>query len=106
MVDVVKRIDELCQGRGWSYYELSLRAGLSVNAMYNWKSKGSVPTIPIIEKICEAMEISIADFFMGVDNEDLDTDEKIIMNEWINLSETEKQTILHIIDTFNELKRR
>lgn len=106
MFDVVGRIDELCKGRGWTYYELSNRAGLSVNAMYNWRSKGSVPTLPIIEKICEAMDITIAEFFMGVDNSDLATDEKDILNAWINLSDSEKQTIFHIINTFNEIKNR
>lgn len=103
-MDIRNRIKSLCDSRGWSYYELSLRAGLSVNTAYNWKNKNIIPTIPIIEKICEAFEITIEQFF-SEGNSLLTEQEKQVLEAWHSLSDLEQKALCTIINTFRSIKR-
>ena len=62
---IPKRISELCRKRGYSKYRLSQLTGMSQTALGNIMSRDSIPTIPTLEKICDAFGISLAQFFAG-----------------------------------------
>lgn len=65
MIDVIKRIKDLMEMRGWTCYELSAQTGISTNAIYDWFKIGAEPSLSNIVKICEAMGISLELFFCG-----------------------------------------
>ena len=65
--------------------------------------KGAVPTLQNIIKICEAMEISLEQFFCGGNYRYTD-EENAILKEWFALSDLEKDTILNLMETFKILK--
>ena len=48
----LKRIQELCDQRGWSIYKLN-----------NIFIRNTQPTLPTLEKICKGFRIQISDFF-------------------------------------------
>lgn len=89
--------------KGWSSYELSKQTGISTNAVYDW-NKGTIPTLANIVKVCEAMNISLEQFFCGDNNYNLNDDEQKILQEWFVLSDLEKDTVLKLIETFKILK--
>lgn len=91
---VPNRITELCQQKGWSYYKLAQEAGFQ-QANLNSILKGkNLPTLYTISKICEALDISLSDFFSS------DTFEKTLArtNEyqklWTSLSNSDKEKVL------------
>ena len=65
MINVVERITELMERKGWSSYELSAQTGISTNAIYDWFKIGAQPSLGNIVRICEAMDISLEQFFCG-----------------------------------------
>lgn len=62
-----------------------------------------MPTLQNIIKICEAMEISLEQFFCGGDYKYTD-EENEILKEWVGLSELERSTLMNLIETFRILK--
>ena len=105
MINLVDRINELLVQRGWTGYELSKQTGISTNAIYDWNRSGATPSLANIVKICEAMGITLGQFFCGSEAYQLSDDENKILQEWFTLSDLEKDAILHMIETFKVLKR-
>ncbi len=103
MINVTERIKELMTLKGWSSYELSNQTGISTNAIYDWFKIGSMPTMQNIVRICEAMEISLEQFFCGGSYKYTEEENKILQ-DWFSLSDLEKQTILKLMETFKILK--
>ena len=61
--NVNKRINELCKEKGWSEYKLAKESGMqnsSINAMLK---HNHIPSIPTLEKICAAFDITLSQFF-------------------------------------------
>ncbi len=104
MIDLVKRINELASQKGWTGYELSKQTGISTNTVYDWQ-KGVTPSLSNILKICEAMDITLEQFFCGIGSYRLTEDENRILREWMTLSDLEKKAILDMIEVFKILKR-
>lgn len=61
--NVNKRILELCKQKNWTEYKLSQAANIpnsSINAMFK---HNHVPTIHNLSKICDALQITLSQFF-------------------------------------------
>ena len=63
MIDVLDKITKLKDQKGWTSYKLAQKAGIPQSTISTWYSKGRVPAIGDLEKICDAFNISLADFF-------------------------------------------
>lgn len=104
MVDLVKRIKELMDKKGWTSYELSAQTGISTNAIYDWFKIGATPSLTNVVKICEAMDISLEQFFCGEQMYCPSDEEQAILEQWFRLSDLERNTVLQLIETFQVLK--
>lgn len=62
-MDVLARIIELRDARGWSEYQLAEKSGMAQSTISSWYRKRMLPTIPSLEKICDAFDITLAQFF-------------------------------------------
>lgn len=105
MVNLVERINELLDQKGWTGYELSKQTGISTNAIYDWNKAGATPSLANIVKICEALGITLGQFFCGSEAYQLTEDEDRILQEWFTLSDLEKDAVRRMIETFKILKR-
>lgn len=103
MFNVVERINELMNKKGWTSYELSNQTGISTNAIYDWNKIGAVPTIPNIIKICEVMGITLEDFFC-VGSYQYTQEENKTLDKWFALSDLEKSMVMKLMGTFTVLK--
>lgn len=65
---VLERILQLRLERNWSEYKLSEESGIAQTTISSWFKKEIYPSIPSLEKICKAYNISMAQFF-NFDNE-------------------------------------
>ena len=85
-MDVLDKILDLRTERGWSEYRLSIESDIPQTTISSWYRKRICPTIPSLEKICKAYNITMSQFFN-------DSDESVCL--------TEKQTLL--IEHFSKL---
>lgn len=62
--DIVDRIDALRVENGFTIYELAQRSNLSLNTLKAIYKKESYPNTLTVIRICEAVGVSVADFFL------------------------------------------
>jgi len=79
MNEVTQRIDQLRHERGWTVYKLAQEADLNEQTIRNWFSNKTYPLIPAIKKICDALGITMADFFSNDGMVDLSPDKKTLL---------------------------
>ena len=61
---LINRIAQLCQDKGYSYYKLAYKASIPFSTLINiMKGKSKNPGMFTIMKICDALEVSLRDFF-------------------------------------------
>lgn len=63
-MDILNRITEFRQERGWTEYQLAEKSGLTQSTISSWYRKNMLPTIPSLIKICRAFDISLSYFFL------------------------------------------
>ena len=61
--EIHSRLMELADERGLSKYELSKRAGMKESTVYNMITRGTMPKIDTLDRLCKAMGLSLSDFF-------------------------------------------
>ena len=104
MINLTERIKELMDKKKWTCYELSAQTGISTNAIYDWFKIGATPSLGNVVRICDAMGISLEQFFCGETSYQLSAEEKEILERWFALSDLEKAEIMHLIETFRIIK--
>lgn len=95
------RIKELCDKQQITKYRLSQMTGVTQTVLSRIIKRENVPTIQTIEKICAALDISLAQFFAKDENPpDLTAEQKEIITTWNGLNPEERQRLMKIIRTF------
>lgn len=59
----LERIQQLCDERNWSYYQLAKVSGIAYSTLSTMINKHNMPSLPTLQKICTGFGISITDFF-------------------------------------------
>lgn len=62
-VDTVKRVQELISERDMTMYQLTVISGISYSTINTAQRRGGQLKIDTIERICEALNISLSEFF-------------------------------------------
>lgn len=60
---VRKKVDQLLEERKWTLYQLSKEAGISYSTLSNTFNRNNVPSVPILMRICDGFDITVAEFF-------------------------------------------
>ena len=63
MINILDRITSYRTKKGWTEYQLAEDSGLTQSTISSWYRKNLVPSIPSLEKICQAFGITLAQFF-------------------------------------------
>ena len=63
MIPVLDRITHYRDQKGWSEYQLATESGLTQSTISSWYRKKLLPSIPSLEKICNAFGITLSQFF-------------------------------------------
>lgn len=66
-MDILDKITQLRQERGWSENQLAEKSGLTQSTISSWYRKNLLPTIPSLTYICNAFGISLSQFFLEED---------------------------------------
>lgn len=97
---VLERILQLRLERGWSEYRLSEESGIAQTTISSWFGKNVTPSIPSLEKICNAYHITLSQFF-NYDDKPVDLTEKQIelIRHWNRLSSQQQNIVLDLLAT-------
>ncbi len=94
MKDILATITAYREARGWTEYQLAERSGLPQSTISSWYRKNMVPTVPSLEKICQAFGITLSQLFAeGEAPVVLTESQRTLLEQWNKLS-TEQQNAL------------
>lgn len=100
MKDILAEISKYRTERKWTEYQLAERSGLPQSTISSWYRKNMVPTVPSLEKICDAFGITLSQLFSEGDSPvSLTESQSILLEKWARLSDEQKTLILALLDT-------
>ena len=101
MIDVLERITYYRQQKNWTEYQLAEQSGLTQSTISSWYRKNMYPTIPSLEKICNAYGITLSQFFAtDTDTFSLTPLQKELLFEMNHLSEEQQIALLNFFKKF------
>ena len=62
-MDILQRILQLREEKGWSEYKLSVESGIPQSTISSWFRKKAQPSVQSLQAICHACGITMAHFF-------------------------------------------
>ncbi len=104
MFDILSRITEERLKRGWSEYRLAENSGITQSTISTWYRKQMQPSISSLEKICNGLGISLAQFFSIDSNSTLSGEQAEILEHWLRLDTDERSAIRLLLETMNSKK--
>lgn len=107
MNDVLKRIKEILDEKGWTLYKLSKETGIPYSSLNSLFNKNNQPTISTLEKICEGLQISLEDFFSAglshqIEVESYTREEREIIDSYRKLNKKNKNLLKGFIDLLDQ----
>lgn len=100
MIDVLERILYYRNQKKWSEYQLAEKSGLTQSTISSWYRKNMLPSISSLEKICNAFEITLSEFFaFEEDNFALTDVQKKLLTETNRLTDKQKLALLDFLKT-------
>lgn len=97
---VLTKIAELREQKGWSIYQLALKSGLATKTIYKWYNEESTPTITALEAVAQTLGISLCELFITGEEIIADEEVKEIISLWKKLPEPKKKLVLEIIKSY------
>ena len=99
MKDILATITQYRQMRGWTEYQLAERSGLPQSTISSWYRKNMIPTVPSLEKICNAFGITLSQLFAEGDSVvSLTPAQQKLMEAWARLSEEQQTAIFTLME--------
>ncbi len=62
-MDILERILQLREEKGWSEYKLSVESGIPQSTISSWFRKKAQPSVQSLQAICDACGITLSQFF-------------------------------------------
>ena len=99
MKNILETIAIYRQERGWTEYQLAERSGLPQSTISSWYRKDMVPTVPSLEKVCDAFGITLSQLF-AQDGEPvtLTASQRKLLDRWDRLDAEQQAAIFQLID--------
>ncbi|MCB7318597.1 helix-turn-helix domain-containing protein [Lacrimispora sp. 210928-DFI.3.58] len=99
MIDILQKITNQRTARNWTEYQLALRSGLPQSTISSWYRKEMLPSLPSLEKICNAFDMSMAQFLSDGNFTELSPSQKELLDKWELLTPSQKTAILELLRT-------
>ena len=99
MKDILATITKYREERNWTEYQLAERSGLPQSTISSWYRKNLIPTIPSLEKICNAFGITLSQLFAEDDTAvSLTASQKKLLECWTRLSKEQQNAVFLLIE--------
>lgn len=99
MEKLLETITKYRQARGWTEYQLAEKPGLPQSTISSWYRKNMIPTVPSLEKICNAFGITLSQLFSK--NEEavtLTKEQKDFLKAFSRLNEEQQKVIFDLMN--------
>ncbi len=105
-MDVIKRLNKLRAERKMSVYRLAELTGINQSTLANTFSRGIVPSLGNLELMCEALGVTLAQFFAEEERSVLLTpEEQAFFFEYKKLPKEVKTSIEQIVSSIVRVEK-
>lgn len=102
-MDILQRIEDLRKARNWTEYQLAERAGMTQSTISSWYRKNIIPSIPSLEKICDAFHITLSQFFLVEDHAiNITEQQQRLLEASIKLNSTQMENLITFLNSYSE----
>lgn len=102
-MNVIERIRQLKNERGWTDYKLALEAMVPQSTIASMYERNTPPKLDVLESLCNAFGITLAQFFHEDETTEIvSNDEKILLQAYRRLSNQKKQALLMLLSDKND----
>ena len=91
--DITRKIKKLLKESGLTQYAFSKKVHMSRNTLYNMLLRETMPTIPVLEKICSGFGMTVSQFLAGPNEIFMPDEEKKIIADYRKLSDKDKSVV-------------
>ncbi len=97
-MDVLKRIAQLRDERGWSNYKLAKATGISQTTIGHMFTRNTQPSIATLESICNGLGITLSQFFSDESSMvTLNDEQKELLGRWGTITPEQKSALLELL---------
>ena len=96
-MDILGKLRHLMEVRGWSAYYLSKQSGVPQSTISSLFAKNNMPSIPTLESLCKAFNISLSEFFADGPAPGLTEEQRTMLEHWEELTPEQKTLLLELI---------
>ena len=106
-MNVLERITTYRKQKGWSEYQLAEESGMTQSTISSWYRRHMTPSVPSLERICDAFDISLSQFFMESGSQPIVlTDKQVeLINATNKLSPEQLDNLLIFLNSLNAKKQ-
>lgn len=96
---VFEKIERLRNDKGLTIYHLCKEAGISHSTFNNWKNRKTLPSLEVLEKLCEVLQISTPELLFDLNVLDLSSEQKRLLELYSALNREQKNLIFLTIQS-------
>jgi len=98
-MDVLKHIEELMADRGWNLNQLAKISSVPQSTLSGLYQRNNSPTIPTLEKLCDAFGLTMSEFFSPDGKMTVLTDEqRELLDKWNVLPDNQKEAVWALLN--------
>lgn len=102
---VQERILELLEKNGWTKYKLAQETGLYQTTVYDWfNDKHYTPDRKSIELICASLNISLTEFYSGIDENELDGEQILLLELFEKVPKSKRKVVFELLRNLSDEK--
>ncbi|WP_244331992.1 helix-turn-helix domain-containing protein [[Clostridium] hylemonae] len=91
---IADRIKELCDKKQMTMYALFKKTDISQSSLSNLMKRGRTPTFYTLNRICDGLGITLAQFFSDDTGKlELSSEQKKVLETWETLTDKEKKAV-------------
>lgn len=100
---IQERILELLDKKHWTKYKLAKEAGFYPTTVYDWfNEKNFTPDRNSIELICAALDISLTEFYSGIDEGELDGEQMLLLELFAKVPKKKRNIVFDLLRNLSE----
>lgn len=104
-MDIHGRIKELINLKDISLYKLSDITGIHKTTVYNWYNDNHyTPDRKSIELICAALDISLTEFYSGIDENELDGEQMHLLELFAKVPKSKRKVVFELLQNLSDEK--
>lgn len=96
-MELYDKVDKLRIQKGMRVAELNRLAGISHGTLPSWKQRGTMPKLEVLDGICYALDISLAELLFDVDDNKLTGEEIDLIFTWRKASDEQRKAFMAML---------